>query len=47
MERKVISKWAKKHKGQEMEMVVYHDTYMDGGKKKKTSRTAHEQVKKS
>lgn len=43
MERKIISKWAKKHKGQAMEMVVYHWKDAAGTKR---SRTAHEQVKK-
>jgi hypothetical protein len=41
--RKVISTWKKLHKGQQMEMVVYITTNDDGSK---SSRTAHEQVKK-
>ena len=43
MERKVISKWAKAHKGQEMEMVVYISKDAGGTKR---SRTAHEKVQK-
>lgn len=43
--RIVISKWAKKHKHQEMEQVVYK-TQVSDNPKKYISRTSHEKVKK-